>query len=104
MKRAFLFIALVAPVAVPALRADVKTTETTTTKLGGMLGSMSRMMGGGSDPVTSTVAIKGDRRISMNDRTGEIVDLAEQKVYRLDIRKKEYKVLTFDQIRKEWQD
>jgi hypothetical protein len=106
MKRAFLLtVSLVAVAALAAVRADVKTTEKTTTKFGGLLGTMSRFTGGGSDDgVASTVAIKGNRKYSANDRAGEIIDLAEQKVYRLDIRKKEYKVVTFDQIRKEWQD
>jgi len=89
----------------PSLRADVKTTEKTSSKLEGMLGTMSRMFARGGDAgVTSTVALKGDRKLSMSDVSGEIIDLAEQKVYRLDVKKKEYKVLTFDQVRKEWQD
>ena len=107
MKRAFGFAGfLVLVVAMPALRADVKTTEKTTIKFGGIFGTMSKFMGGGGsdDGVASTIAVKGSRRFSANDRTGEIIDLAEQRVYRLDVRKKEYKVLTFDQIRKEWQD
>jgi len=104
MKRVSLFTALaVVAIAMPALRADVKTTEKTTAKLGGLLGGMSRMFGS-SDPITSTTAIKGNRRISINETMGEIVDLTEQKVYRLDVKKKEYRVLTFDQVRKEWQD
>jgi hypothetical protein len=87
--------------AVPVLRADVKTTEKAQMKLEGMLG---RMMRGGGDGVTSTVALKGDRKLSLSGATGEIIDLAEQKVYRLNPKKKEYRVLTFDEVRKEWQD
>lgn len=87
--------------AVPALRADVKTTEKSQMKLEGMLG---KMMRAGGEGVTSSVALKGTRKASMNPTTGEIVDLAEQKVYRIDVKKKEYKVLTFEQLRKEWQD
>jgi hypothetical protein len=104
MKRLFAITVLMALVtAIPVVRADVKTTERTTAKLGGFLGGMSRMFGS-SDPITSTTAIKGDRRISINDTSGEIVDLAEEKVYRLDVRKKEYRALTFAQVRKEWED
>jgi len=106
MKRTLVFTSLMAvTVSLYVLRADVKTTEKTTAKLGGMLGSMSRLVNHGpADGVSSTVAVKGNRKLSMNDTTGEIVDLAEEKVYRLDIKKKEYKILTFDQIRKEWED
>lgn len=105
MKRVSVFATVMIVASLPVLRADVKTTEKSTTKFGGIFGAMSRFMPGGSDDgVASTTAIKGSRRFSANDRSGEIVDLAEQKVYRLDLRKKEYRVLTFDQIRKEWQD
>jgi hypothetical protein len=87
--------------AVPVLRADVKTTEKNSAKIEGMLG---RLMRGNGDPTTSTVALKGNRKSSVNDTTGDIIDLGEEKVYRLDLKKKEYKVVTFEQIRKEWQD
>jgi hypothetical protein len=102
MKRSLIVVVVtVLALAVPVLRADVKTTQKAQIKLEGMLG---RMMRGGGDGVTSTVALKGTRKASMNPTTGEIVDLAEQKVYRIDVKKKEYKVLTFEQVRKEWQD
>jgi hypothetical protein len=106
MKRFNVSVGILAlALAVPALQADVKTTERTSVKFGGMLGAMSKMFSRGSeDPTTSTVALKGTRKLSMNDTSGEIIDLAEQKVYRIDVRRKEYRVLTFDQVRKEWQD
>lgn len=105
MKRSSILAALslvaVALVA-PALRADVKTTEKTTLKLEGMLGKF--IGGAAKDGIVSGVALKGARKLSMNDKTGEIIDLTEEKVYRIDIKKKEYKVLTFEQLRKEWQE
>ena len=106
MKRACVCTALVVvAIAMPSVRADVKTTERSSTKFGGILGTMSRLMpGGGTSEMTTTVALRGDRRLSMNETNGEIVDLNEQKVYRLDLKRKEYKVLTFDQVRKEWLD
>jgi hypothetical protein len=106
MKRFYVLVgALAFALAAPALHADVKTTEKTSTTFGGILGSMSKLMGrGANDPVTSTVAVKGNRKLSMNDTNGEIIDLTEEKVYRIDVRRKEYRVLTFDQVRKEWQE
>jgi hypothetical protein len=40
----------------------------------------------------------------LNDATGEIVDLTEEKVYQIDVKKKQYTVKTFAQIRQEWED
>jgi hypothetical protein len=93
------FLVIAVALTAPVIRADVKTTEKTSTKLEGMLG---RLMRGSGDGITSNVAVKGDRKLSVNDTSGEIIDLAEQKVYRLDVKKKEYRVLTFDQVREEW--
>jgi len=45
--------------------------------------------------------VKGDRKVSMSDTTGQIIDLKEEKVYDLDIKKKTYKVTTFAEIRRQ---
>jgi hypothetical protein len=95
-------VCLVVLVSVSTVRADVKTTEKTTLKIEGLLGKF--LGGAAKDGITSTVALKGVRKSSGGDRTGEIIDLTEEKLYRLDIRKKEYRVVTFAQLRKEWQD
>lgn len=86
-----------------ALLADVKTKEKTTFKLEGFLGRMVSMFGP-KDGITSTVAVKGNRMSRMTDATGQIIDLSEEKVYDVDIRKKEYKVTTFAQLRQQFQD
>jgi hypothetical protein len=89
--------------ATAVVHADVKTREKTTVKFEGMLGTMANMFGGSAmkDGITSTVAVKGSRMLRMSDAAGRIVDLDEQKVYTLDPKKKEYKVLTFAEIRAE---
>ena len=85
----------------PALRADVKTKERTMVKLEGFLGKMVGLFGGSSkDGITSTVAVKGNRKSSFTDQTGKIIDLTEEKVYDLDVKKKEYKVTTFEELRR----
>jgi hypothetical protein len=103
MKRHVLFLTvlLAAAIAAPILHADVKTREKTVMKFTGMLGTMANMFGGSAakDGVTSTVAVKGDRMSRINDQTGEIIDLAEQKVYNLDMKKKTYTVVTFAEMR-----
>ena len=42
--------------------------------------------------------------MSANDTTGEIVDLREEKVYQLDMKKKTYTVVTFAELRKQLED
>ena len=75
-----------------SLRADVRADEKTRVEFAGMLGRMMNLFGGkgAKDGVTSSVAVKGDRKATLNDTTGQIVDLAEEKVYDLDMKKKSY--------------
>jgi hypothetical protein len=108
MKRSLAVCAILAAVVTFAavVRADVKTKEKVTFKLEGVLGRMINVFGGAAakDGVVSTVAVKGDRLSRTNDSTGQIIDLAEQKVYDLDIKKKEYRVTTFDELRRRLQE
>ncbi len=84
----------------PAL-ADVKTRDKTQAKFEGMLGRMMGMFGGKAtkEGVVTAVAVKGDRKAELNDTSGRIVDLKEEKVYELDVKKKTYEVVTFDELR-----
>jgi hypothetical protein len=93
--------ALIAVLAVPPLHADAKTQTQTTFKLAGLMGRFLSHMIGGSEGVTSTEAVKGNRMSRINDRTGRIVDLDEQKVYTLDMKKKQYSVQTFAELRQQ---
>jgi hypothetical protein len=101
MKRSLtVLVVLAALVALASVvQADVKTRERVTFKLEGFLGRMIGAFGGAKDGVVSTVAVKGDRMSRIGDTTGQIIDLAEQKVYDLDIRRKEYEVTTFEELR-----
>jgi hypothetical protein len=71
-----------------------------------MLGGVVNLLGGKAtrEGVTSTVAVKGDRRARLGESGGEIVDLAEEKVYELDARNKTYKVVTFAEMRRRLQE
>jgi hypothetical protein len=102
--RPFFALAL-ALVAIPlALHADVKTRQRTQMKFEGMMGRVMNMASGGAaDGITNTIAVKGARKAEINDRTGRIVDLAEQKVYELDMRRKEYRVVTFAELKAQWE-
>jgi len=99
---AFVVLGLIAAVTfVPSLHADVKKREKTVVKFEGMLGRLMGMAGGAAskDGVTATVAVKGNRKATLNDQNGQIVDLTEEKIYDIDFKKKEYRVMTFDQLR-----
>jgi hypothetical protein len=92
---------LVVLTAVPAV-ADIKTRDKTQVKFEGMLGRMAGMFGGkaAKEGVVTQVAVKGDRKAELNDAFGRIVDLKEEKVYELDVKKKTYEVVTFDELRR----
>jgi len=109
MKRASL-AALLAACALtlpsPALVADVRSDEKTHVEFSGMMGRMAGMLGGKSarEGLTSTVAVKGDRKATLSEASGQIVDLMEEKVYDLDIKKKNYRVTTFAELRKRMEE
>lgn len=88
------------------LSADVRADQKTRIEFGGMLGRMVNFFGGkaAKEGVVSTVAVKGDRKATMNEQTGQIVDLAEEKVYDLDVKKKSYKVTTFAELRRRMEE
>ena len=92
---------LVALMAVP-VGAEVKTREKTHVSLGGMIGKVFNLFGGkaAKEGVVSTTAVKGNRKATINESTGQIIDLAEEKVYDLDMKKKTYEVTTFDELRR----
>ena len=88
------------------LRADVKTQERTQVRFEGALGRIVNLFGGkgARDGIVSTVALKGNRMMSTTDATGEIVDLGEEKVYQLDLKKKTYSVVTFAELRRQMEE
>lgn len=82
--------------------AEVKTREKTAVKFEGMLGRMVGLFGGKAarDGIVSTTAVKGDRKVTVTDNRGQIVDLREEKIYDVDYRRKNYEVTTFDELRR----
>ena len=86
--------------------ADVKTRDKSTIKFEGMLGRMFSLFGGkaAKDGVEGLTAVKGNRKATINDTTGLIVDLSEEKVYDLDMKKKTYAVTTFDELRRKMRE
>ncbi len=99
--RRLLSLLIVAAFAAP-MSAAVKTEEKTLLKFSGMLGRVVGLFGGkaAKDGIVSTVAVSGQRKARLNDTNGQIIDLAEEKVYDLDIKRKTYTVTTFDEVRR----
>ena len=89
-----------------SLRADVQTQQKTHVQFAGALGHVVNMFGGkaAKEGTVETIAVKGDRMMTVNDKTGELIDLAEEKVYKIDFDSKSYKVQTFAEIRQKMQE
>jgi hypothetical protein len=90
-------------VSTQVVSADVRTDQKVKFQLGGMMGKMLNMFGGkgAREGTTSMVAVKGNRKATMSEAGGQIVDLSEEKIYDIDLKKKTYKVTTFAQLRAE---
>ena len=109
MKRQQLLPGLILTVAIAAAPAyaDVKKEERNQVSFSGMLGRMFNLFGGKSakEGVVSTVAVSGDRKMTTaGENTGQIVDLREEKIYDLDLRRKTYKVTTFEELRRQMRE
>lgn len=102
----FLILALTLS-ASPLLFADYTYQETTQLTGGSML-HMMKMMGHFSsearkagDPVVYTVYLKGNRMAKVNPDAIEIIDLDKETITHIDIIKKTYTVVTFDQLKQQ---
>ncbi len=110
MERVFVrnAVAAVLTVAVSSfVEAGVKTEEKTRVQLGGPLGGLLGMFGGGKaakDGIVTTTAVVGERRLTKGGDAGQIVDLAEEKVYDLDLKKKTYTVTTFAELKQRFEE
>ncbi len=88
------------------LTADVRTEEKTHVSFGGALGKMVNLFGGRSarEGLVETIAIKGDRKMTTTTKTAQLVDLAEEKIYDIDLEHKSYTVMTFAQLRQQMEE
>src|SRR5688572_2974197 len=97
------FILTLVLTAAPA-QAEVKKEERNQVSFAGALGKIVNFFGGKSarEGVVSSVAVSGDRKMTTTgDNTAQIIDLREEKIYDLDVRRKTYKVTTFEEIRRQ---
>jgi len=84
----------------------VKTEERTQAQFGGLLGGLMNRFGGkaAKEGLVETVAVVGDRKLRLSEEAGQIVDLAEEKIYDLDVKKKTYAVTTFAELKKRFDE
>ncbi len=96
-------VASAVAVAVPAAaHASVKTEQRTQVQFGGFLGGVMNKFGGkaAKEGAVETVAVAGDRKLTLGEATGQIVDLAQEKIFDLDVNKRTYTVTTFAELKK----
>jgi hypothetical protein len=89
-----------------AVLADVRTEQKTQVQFAGGFGRMVNLFGGKAarEGVTSTVIVKGNRKVTLGDSSSQIIDLDEEKIYDVDLRRKQYKVTTFAELRKQMEE
>jgi hypothetical protein len=104
--RRIIAVTVAGVLSVGVAHADVKTEERAQVKFAGALGRMMNMFGGRAarEGVVTTVAVKGDRKATRTDQRGQIIDLAEEKVYDIDYRDKSYTVTTFAELRRQMEE
>jgi hypothetical protein len=86
--------------------ADVRAEQKTQVQFGGMLGRVFNFFGGKAarEGITSSVTVKGNRKVSTTGTTSQIIDLDEEKIYDVDLRRKTYKVTTFAELRRQMEE
>ncbi len=107
MKRAACLVLALCLVLPPSVFADFQYQETT--KLtGGSLLTMMKFMGAFSkqarqanEPITSTVLVKGARMAHVSKDVTEIIDLDKETITHIDHAKKQYSVMTFQQLKQQ---
>ena len=84
--------------------AAVQKEEKTQVQFTGLLGGMMKMFGGkaAKEGLTDTVSVKDNRKSTMRDDGGQIIDLDEEKIYDVDRKGKSYRVTTFEEIRRKF--
>jgi len=88
--------------AAAVLPADF-TYQETSTITGGMVASMMKVAGVFSkqarEPIQSTVSVKGDRMLHRSQMHASVIDLSSQTITSIDLQRKTYSVMTFDEMK-----
>jgi len=104
--RFLLTLLIAALLSAPAALADATIQQKTQLHFGGAIGSVINVFGRKAthEGVVTDVTIYKNRKSSRSGETAEIVDLDAQKIYYVDYDDRTYKVKTFDELRKEYED
>jgi hypothetical protein len=85
-----------------SLLADF-TYQETSTITGGMMMSMMRIAGAfnkqAREPIQATIAVKGDRMVHRSATSASVIDLASGTITHIDFQKKQYSVMTFEEMK-----
>ena len=85
-----------------SLLADF-TYQETSTITGGMMLSMMKVVGAfnkqAREPIQSTIAVKGDRMVHRSSTSASVIDLASGTITHIDFQKKQYSVMTFEEMK-----
>lgn len=86
--------------------ADATVEQNTKIHFEGAMGHVLNFFGGRAtrQGIDTTEIVKGDRSSRISGENGEIIDLGQEKIYRLDYRRKTYTVTTFDELRKQYEE
>jgi hypothetical protein len=88
--------------AAATLSADF-TYQETSTITGGMMKSMMGVVGVFSkqarEPIQATVSVKGDRMLHRTQTHASVIDLSSQTITSIDMQKKTYSVMTFEEMK-----
>jgi hypothetical protein len=86
--------------------ADANVEQKTQFHMGGAVGGLVNAFGGKAthEGITSTTLVKGNRKATVTSSNEELVDLDAEKVYHLDLDRKTYRVVTFDELRQQFED
>lgn len=86
--------------------ADGNVSQKTQVHFGGALGGIINVFGGKSthEGLESTTIVKGNRKLTKNGGNGELVDLDQEKIYQIDFEHQTYKVVTFEELRKQFEE
>jgi len=79
------------------------TYQETSTITGGVMMSMMKVVGVFSkqarEPIVATVSVKGDRMLHKTNTHATVIDLSSQTITTIDFQKKQYSVMTFDEMK-----